>query len=235
MTGALLATTLARARGSSDPWILLLIFGGIAIILAAVWWFERARKRAIVEGLRGRGFEVRETSRALDPADDAPLLGNPLLLFKRNKVRWSAMGAHNGNVVRLHEYSFTTGYGKSQQTHVLVFASAELPIGLPEFTIERKRWLTSHRPAIRGEPPPVQDARLAEFVCYAADASGAAAVLTPGVCEEIAAWDKKYMLRCAGGWVSVGRRGAGRISEIDDLLGRLDRVFNAIVAGLSAA
>lgn len=232
MTFGLAFITLARIK---EPWLIALIIGGVVAIFLTIWLVERARKKAIVEGLRSRGFEVAEQERPLDPVEDASLLGNPLLLYHKNKVRWSAVGAHNGNVVRLHEYAFTTGAGKSQQTHVFVFASAELPLDMPGFTIERKRWLMSHRPEIRGDAPLVPDPRMAGFACYALVPSSPAAVLTPGVCDELATWDKKYMLRCGDGWVSVGKRGSGKIAEIEDLLARFDRTFGAIVAGLSAA
>lgn len=222
----------SRARSTSFPdWLFIVGFIALAFgIGALIWYADYARRKALYALLRSLGFEVQDKSAAFVPADHTEILGNPLLIYARNKAAWSAIGQFNGKFIRLIEYRYTTGAGKSQTTHVHLIATTDLPLDVPEFTIERKRWLMGHRPQFKGVPLPSANPALAgTLTCYSPAPSVAGALITPQLGAILQSWDKNRWLRLGDGVLAVGLRKRASIKELPRLLEDLDRCFEALL------
>jgi hypothetical protein len=233
MLPSLLAQSRSRAINLPD-WFFIVGFIAFAFAIGGlIWYVDHARRKALYALLRSLGFEVRDKSAAFVPADHTEILGNPLLIYARNKAAWSAIGQFNGKFIRLIEYRYTTGGGKSQTTHVHLIATTDLPLDIPEFTIERKRWLMGHRPQYKGVPLPSANPALAgAFTCYSPAPSVAGAIITPQLGAILQSWDKTRWLRLGDGVLAIGIRKRASVQELPRLLEDLDRCFEALLTPL---
>jgi len=184
----------ARAPKTPMDWyIFLAIVAGVAAIAALAWWWDRSRRKSIATLLRAIGFEVDERDSSPFTTKSAKVAGlvqtcpeyifftgNPLIKYERSAVCWSAVGEYAGHVVRLLEYKYTTGHGKGRQDHYHLVAATDLPVSLPDFTLERSRWFMSHRPSLKPTPIAFADGAFAKaFTLYGLTDAGARALATP--------------------------------------------------------
>jgi hypothetical protein len=221
------------ARGlpkSSGEWMMI---GAIAVAAIGIWAFlsarDRARRRRIGEQLTSLGFT--HTAEGLSP--DAPEIdffhANPLLKYERNTVRWLAAGELAGRYIRVLEYRYTTGHGKSTSTHDCTIAATDLPIRSGWIVAERKRWFTMHAPSQKARPLPesVGDLRRT-FHAFYDEERAVSAILTPRVCELLNQWTKKNWLHYRDGMLMLGVSGAAKAEHVRLQLDALVEIADAI-------
>ncbi len=126
---------------TKDPTFVIWIVGGILAVVGAgvylAWRYEKQRTAALSDVALRMGFRFAER-------DDSVLVpGFPL--FERGRGRKAKnvmMGTSGGRAVTLFDYWYTTGGGKSSQTHSMSVALYEGFSGLPPFDMAPENFLT---------------------------------------------------------------------------------------------
>ncbi len=229
---------LLASRGPQSPteWVIL---GGILVVGLLLWWFfdtrEKNRRAEIGEKLRALGF----THDGAGCSPDAPELeffrGNPLLKYERNAVKWLATGDLAGRFVRVLEYRYTTGYGKSTTHHDMTIAATDLPIHTGWLVLERKRWFTHHTPSEKPRTLPESAGALCQtFRSFYDDDRVVPVILTARVQAILEAWSKKNWLQYRDGMLLLGVRDRANAEQVRQQLDALIEIASAIDGGSGA-
>ena len=216
-----------------------MMLGGIGILGLLLWFFfsarDKKRRAEIGEKLKALGF----THDASGCSPDAPeldfLRGNPLLKYERNAVKWLATGDLSGRFVRVLEYRYTTGYGKSTTHHDTTIAATDLPIHTGWLVLECKRWFTHHAPSEKPRPLPESTGVLRQtFRGFYDDDRVIAAIVTARVQAILEPWSKKNWLQYRDGMLLLGVRDQANAEQVQQQLDALIEIASAI-DGVSGA
>ena len=97
---------------------------------------DRKRRDGIGEKVRSLGFDFDPTGFGADAPELAFIGGNPLLKYRRNAVKWLGTGDLAGRFLRVLEYWYETGGGKSRADHYFLIVATDLPIPAGSLVIE---------------------------------------------------------------------------------------------------
>lgn len=179
--------------------VVVAILAGVITLVIITAKKERLRRAAIAKALGERGLQVAQG------LGDREVLG-PIepLASRLDKSVWSASGTIQGLELVAVEHTYTTGAGKSRQTHNHSVVSFALPVAWPALSVTAENFL--HR---IGELFGMHDIRLEDeafnkrFRVKCDDENFAILLLNPEVQGLMMAWEKRLSLAIKGNRLCV--------------------------------
>ncbi|MCG3121983.1 MAG: hypothetical protein GIKADHBN_00356 [Phycisphaerales bacterium] len=220
-----------------DWMIMVAVFGGIAVLVTVVVLADRARRKKIAEALAALGFEQHTKPDDLEKDSAFALLGPSWadLRTAGKGVKWTARGEVDGRPVVLVEHQYTTGSGKSRQTHVHVVAATPAPPAWPDVRLTREGLFDKLGAVFGSKDFTVEDENFNKrWKVKTTNEDFALLVLTP----QVQAWsmnlDQSTMIRIGPGAITVARRGALAADSVVGLIRRCAELANLLPVELEA-
>lgn len=188
----------ARVRNGSPSWEFFAIGGAVLLIIIVLGIYssvqDKKRRAKIADRLRNRGFDVgdgRAEFGTLGPIEK--------LASREEKTVWSATGTFDDIEMTALEHEYSTGAGKSRQTHRHAVVSIALPTDWPQLQAYAENFF--HR---IGEMLGSKDFKLENeefdrrFRIHTTDENFALVLLSPAVQNVMMTWDRGATLAIEG-------------------------------------
>lgn len=207
----------------SDPAILAIVIGTMVVVLViGAALAHRANKRRL-EGisatLSGAGFEVAIQKKDPRHFENFSRMG-PFLSLRTGAdgVRWSATNAGSG--ITLLEHVYTTGAGKSRQTHYHTITCVSCPPSWRSLSIEPEGIFAKIAEMFGSRDIKVEDEAFNKRWRVKCDSEDfALLVLTPQIQAWFQSLPKGVMVRVGGGGLAVFRRAIVKPTELTAFAG----------------
>jgi hypothetical protein len=203
-----LAQSTARNTSGSPPMVMFFILGAVilAVIILTVVSKRNERKRleAVTAALESRGLTLASVGNATPPAVAlAPL---PKLVSRPERTTWAAEGSIDGVDLVVLEHHYTTGSGKSRQTHNHAVVSFPVPPTWPKIDAYPENFFHKIGELFGSKDIKVDDdAFNKRFRVTGPSEDFALLLLTPEIQAQMLAWDKQFTLAVGSGRLCIVR------------------------------
>lgn len=215
----------------NDAIILAGFIAAVAIIIVAVVLAERARKKALAAVAESLGFSADFKPDPSARANAYAALGSPWSDLRKGPegVQWCMTGTLSGRSITMVQHRYTTGSGKSQQTHYHAVAATVAPELWPTVTLTRENLFHKIGALIGSRDLQLEDAEFNRRWRVASDNEDfSLLVLTP----EIQSWSmslpRDSLVRLGGGAITVARRVSVRAKDLPALAASCARLAELI-------
>lgn len=202
-------------KGQAKTYTILPAVGLFMVWYCAEWLFTKKRLKEVRARLGELGFEQ---------SQHADLHYEPERKHRGFQVRYSMAADWRGLPVRVAEYEYTTGAGKSSQTHHFFEARVPLDRDWPAFRLEYRKGFLG-RPVLQLFSAPKLAAEFGEFgknaEVVADDPELIARLMGPDLREWLAGRSSKETWCLKDGELSCTWKGACEVRDVESVLGRL--------------
>lgn len=206
----LLAQSSTRNRSGTPPTIMFIVLGVLIVIVVALIVIakrhERLRLEAITAALASRGLHLTKPDSLRPTAPAVALAPLPKLVSRPERTRWSAEGTLDGLDLVALEHHYTTGGGKSRQTHNHAVVSFPVPTSWPQLDASPEHFFHKIGELFGSKDIKVDDdAFNKRYRVTGGSEDFALLFLAPEIQALMLAWDKHLTLAVGNGRLCVVR------------------------------
>lgn len=232
-------TLAAQGKGNLPPWAGFLIIGGvvtgIVLIIVLSMRYEKKRKAAIREALGALGFGGEGKVEDLSTPPAVALAPIEKLATRPEKTTWGVEGSAEGVEMVLLEHHYTTGGGKSRQTHNHSVVSIAVPAGWPRLDVYAEHLLHKIGEMFGSHDFRVEDEAFNKRWRVTGESEDfAVLVLTPEVQAMLMGWDRSTSIAVRAGRLCVYRSGHLNAEGWTALIGRAAALRRVLPGELDA-